>query len=83
MRGAIGYQQADEKFTRILKARLVLNNQTCEKLSKKVGGCKKTIVTKINNPSRLTVEELRNYTKALDIEPEELLFLIYGKSPTE
>lgn len=82
-RGAIAYQAADEKFSRVLKARAVLNGLTLEGLGKRAGECKSTTVHKVNNPAKLTVEELRSYTKALELAPDEVLLLIYGKNPAE
>lgn len=81
MRGAISYQSADDRFTRIVKAQMIVHNQNQETISKKVGNCKKTTNLHINNPETMTVKELREYVKVLRIEPKEISALIYGKEP--
>lgn len=82
MRGAIGYQSANDRFSKLIKAQMIMHNQNQEQLAKRTGTCKKTANLHINNPEVMTIRELREYTKALGIEPKDITALIYGKDPT-
>ncbi len=74
------FEDENRTFSNIIKAQIIRQGiGTQENLGRKIGECKSTTTKKINQPDSLTIEELRMYVKHLDIKPQEVLELIYGK----
>ena len=74
------FEDEDAEFSNIIKGQIKRQSiGTQEALGRRVGTCKATTTKKVNNPETLTVEELRLYVKHLNITPQEITALIYGK----
>lgn len=62
--------------TKLLRAQMLLNDYTIDKLAKEIGVCSKTLSTRLNNsPEKFTQEEMQKIVTILKIKnPLDIFF---------